>query len=326
MNASPSHRGTPITGLICAPFTALDAKGDLNLAIVPDYAGCLKENGIIGAFVNGSSGEGLLLTLEERFRAAEAWARECDAAFKLVLHVGATSLREARQLAVHAEGLGAHAISAMAPTFPPLGTVEQLGEYCAEIAAAAPNTPFYYYHIPALSRVDLPMSELLRFAEARIENFAGIKFTSADLHDLARCTRHQGGRYDILAGLDETMLGSLSVANSRGFIGGTFNYCAPLYTGMIAAFEQGDIAKARALQEHSQDLIDILIRYRGNMVAGKQMMKLVGLDLGAGRRPLARMDQETFAAMARDLDRAGFFEVCNTLNGVRPGKVRSLAG
>ena len=68
MNASPSHRGTPITGLICAPFTALDAKGDLNLAIVPDYAGCLKENGIIGAFVNGSSGEGLLLTLEDSER------------------------------------------------------------------------------------------------------------------------------------------------------------------------------------------------------------------------------------------------------------------
>lgn len=307
-----------LDGMVCAPFTPYDQAGNLNLAIIPDYAACLRENGISGVFVNGSSGEGLLLTEAERRQAAEAWAPHCDDGFKLIVHVAAGSVRNSVKLAAHAQELGAHAISAMGPTFPPLASVEQLLAYCEEIAAGAPALPFYYYHIPALSRVDLPMTELLDLVGDRIPNFAGIKYTSFDLHDMTRCTRFKDGRFDILAGLDETLLGALAVANSRGFIGGTFNYCAPIYVQLIAAFRAGDIELARALQEQSQDIIDVLIKYKGNMVAGKQMMRLVGLDLGGARTPLAQMSEDQFEAMTDDLHRAGFFEHCNTLGGKRP--------
>lgn len=306
-----------LEGMVCAPFTPYDRAGNLNLALIPDYAACLRENGITGVFVNGSTGEGLLLTEQERCQAVEAWAKHCDDGFKLIVHVAAGNVHNSASLAAHAQDQGAHAISAMGPTFPPLASVEQLGAYCEEVAAAAPAVPFYYYHIPALSRVDLPMTDLLGLIGGRIPNFAGIKYTSADLYDLTRCTRYEGGRFDILAGLDETMLGALAVANSRGFIGGTFNYCAPIYVGLIAAFRAGNIELARALQEQSQDIIDVLIKYKGNMVAGKQMMRLVGLDLGGTRTPFPPMPSGHFEQMTDELHRVGFFEHCNTLGGER---------
>lgn len=315
-----------IEGMICAPFTPFDEAGNINLDAIPAYSAMLKENGVIGVYVNGSSGEGQLLTEAERRQTVEAWGQHCGDAFKLIVHVGALCLKTARELAKHAEQQGAYAVSAMAPTFPPLGSVDQLVGYCEDLAAATPNLPFYFYHIPALTRVDLPMMEFLAQAEQRIPNLAGIKYTSADLYDMTRCTRYEAGKFDVLAGLDETMLGALSVANSRGFIGGTFNYSAPVYVKLIEAFRAGDIDRARQLQEHSQDIIDVLVKYRGNMVAGKQIMKLVGLDLGPVRKPLPSMAKEQYFQMARDLDRAGFFETCCAIEGQRASLLLAQVG
>lgn len=327
MTTSQQHSAyAKINGMICAPFTPFDGEGNLNLSVIPSYAQLLKENGVVGVYVNGSSGEGQFLTDDERRATVEAWAKHCDKSFKLVVHVGALCLRTAVDLAKHAEQQGAYATSAMAPTFPPLGSVDQLVGYCEEIAEATPQLPFYFYHIPPLTRVDLPMVDFLDQAEKRIPNLAGIKYTSPDLYDLTRCTRFGQGRFDVLAGLDETMLGALSVANSQGFIGGTFNYIAPVYVQLIEAFRAGDIDRARQLQEHSQDIIDVLVRYRGNMVAGKHIMRLVGLDLGEGRNPLPKLTPQQSADMAAELDRAGFFDSCCILNGQRASGAIAMAG
>lgn len=320
------QRRTKIDGLICAPFTPFDSDDRIVPDLVPAYAACLRENGISGVFVNGSSGEGLMMTDDERMTMAEAWAGECDENFKLIVHVCSTSVASARKLAAHAEGLGAFAISTMGPSFPPLGSVEQLARYCEEIASAAPSTPFYYYHIPGLSRVDLPMMDFLKIAEHRIPTFSGIKFTSIDLYDLSRCSQYGDGRFDILSGVDEIMLGALSLANSEGFIGGTFNYCAPVYGQMVEAFRAGDIEHARFLQSKSQDIIEVLIKYKGNMVAGKQMMRLIGFDLGPARTPFARMSDQEFEQMTQELQDAGFFGYCNLVDGLRPRLGEAVAG
>lgn len=326
MTTSQQSAFAGIEGMICAPFTPFDPDGNLNLALIPSYAQMLKENGVDGVFVNGSTGEGQFLTDDERRATVEAWASHCDDNFKLVVHVGALCLKTAIDLARHAEQQGAFATSAMAPTFPPLGSVDQLVGYCEDIASATPQLPFYFYHIPPLTRVDLPMVDFLTQADGRIPNLAGIKYTSPDLYDLTRCTRFGGGRFDVLAGLDETMLGALSVANSKGFIGGTFNYCAPIYVQLIEAFRSGNVDRARQLQELSQDIVDVLVKFRGNMVAGKQIMKLIGLDLGGGRKPLPSMTKQQYDEMASDLARIGFFDACCSLGGVRANGPVALAG
>ena len=150
-----------IKGLIDAPFTPFYANGDVNYEPIPQYAAMLAKNGLKGVFINGSSGEGYMLTTEERMRLAEAWVAAVPEGFKVIVHVGSCCLRDSVRLAEHASKLGVWGIGSMAPPFPKIGRIEELVKYCETIAAAAPNLPFYYYHIPAFNGAFLPMTEML---------------------------------------------------------------------------------------------------------------------------------------------------------------------
>ena len=130
-----------IKGLIDAPFTPFDANGDVNLEPIPAYADMLRKNGLKGVFINGSSGEGYMLTAEERMKLAEMWVSSVPAGFKVIVHVGSCCLRESVRLAAHAAEIGAWGIGSMAPPFPKIGRIEELVKYCEAIAAAAPGSP-----------------------------------------------------------------------------------------------------------------------------------------------------------------------------------------
>ena len=136
-----------IIGLIDAPFTPFYANGDVNLEPIEAYAKMLQKNGLKGVFINGSSGEGYMLTTEERMLLAERWVAVAPKDFKIIVHVGSCCLRESRRLAEHAQKLGVWGIGSMAPPFPHIGRIEELVKYCEEIASAAPELPFYYYQI-----------------------------------------------------------------------------------------------------------------------------------------------------------------------------------
>ena len=97
-------------------------------------------------------------------------------------------------------------------------------EYCETIANAAPELPFYYYHIPAFNGAYLPMVDLLKAVDGRIKNFAGIKYTYEALYEYNQCRLYGGGKFDMLHGQDETILPSLAQGGARGGIGGTTNY------------------------------------------------------------------------------------------------------
>ena len=172
-----------IEGLINAPFTPFKANGEVNLELIPRYTELLVNNGLKGVFINGSSGEGYLLTEDERKNIAEAWIAAAPKDFKVIVHVGSTCVVSSRRLAEHAEKIGAWAIGAMASPFPKAGNVEALAQYCEEIAAGAPSLPFYFYHIPALSGVFLPMLPFLKVVDGRIPNFAGIKYTYESMYE-----------------------------------------------------------------------------------------------------------------------------------------------
>ena len=300
-----------IKGLIDAPFTPFKANGDINLEPIPAYAAMLAKNGLKGVFINGSSGEGYMLTTEERMTLAEKWIESVPEGFKVIVHVGSCCLRESAKLASHAQSIGAYGTGAMAPPFPKIGRIEELVKYCEAIASAAPLLPFYYYHIPAFNGAFLPMTELLKAVDGRIDNFAGIKYTYESLYEYNQCRLYKGGKYDMLHGQDETILPSLAQGGAQGGIGGTTNYNGRELVGIIDAWKVGDIERARELQNFSQDVIDVICRFRGNIVGGKRIMKLIGLDLGPNRVPFMTVTDEEEAEMRRQLEAIGFFERCN---------------
>lgn len=302
-----------IKGLIDAPFTPFYPDGEVNYEPIAAYAEMLKKNGLKGVFINGSSGEGYMLTDDERKRLAETWIQHADKDFKVIVHVGSCCVKSSRELARHAAEIGAWGIGAMAPPFPKIGRIEELVKYIEEIAAGAPTLPFYYYHIPAFNGAFLPMVKLLEAVDGRVPNFAGIKYTFESIYEYNQCRLYKDGKFDMLHGQDETILPSLAMGGARGGIGGTTNYNGRELTAIIDCWNKGELEAAREHQNFSQEVINVICRYRGNIVGGKRIMKLIGLDLGKNRTPFQNLTDEEEQAMKRELEAIGFFDRCNVL-------------
>ena len=300
-----------IKGLINAPFTPFLENGEVNLEPIERYAQLLVKNKLQGVFINGSSGEGYLLSEDERKQLAERWVSVVPKDFKVIVHVGSTCVKESFRLAQHAQKIGAYGIGAMASPFPKVSRIEELVKYCEEIAAGAPNLPFYFYHIPAFNGVTLSMLDFLKAVDGRIPNFAGIKYTYESLYEYNQCRLYKNGKFDLLHGQDETILPCLAMGGAQGGIGGTTNYNGINLVGIIEAWEAGDLEKARELQNFSQEVINVICKYRGNIVGGKRIMKLIGLDLGPNRTPFQTMTDTETEALKKDLEAISFFERCN---------------
>lgn len=295
-----------IKGLIAAPFTPFDKEGEINLSTIPAYYNFLKANKVTGAFICGSTGEGVSLTFQEKVDVMKAWAiltRE-DKDFALMMFLGGTNIKECKELAVLAEQEGVDAISFTSPYYFKPSNAKQLALCCQEIAAAAPNTDFYYYHIPVLTGGNYAMIDLLVEIDGLIPTFKGIKYTHEDFMDFLSCINYNHGKYNMLWGRDENMLSSLALG-CQAAVGSTYNYAAPLYHDLIAAFDNGDLIQANALQQKSIDMIRLLGKY-GGIATGKAYMKLVDLDCGQFRLPIANMSADSFESFKQEVEALGF--------------------
>lgn len=293
-------------GLIAAPFTPMHNDGSLNLALIPDYYAFLKRNGVTGAFITGSTGEGVSLSLQEKKAVAEAWAgcTRDDDAFKVMPLVGGTCVTDCIELARHAREIGLYAVAFTAPFYFKPTNAEMLAQCCITVAESVPDMPFYYYHIPVLTGVDISMYDLVQLLHGRLPNFAGIKYTHEDFMDFQSCLNFANRQYDMLWGRDENMLSALAVGATSA-VGSTFNYAAPLYYNLIDAFGKNDFEKARALQQQSVNMIRLLGKY-GGIATGKAYMKLAGLDCGGFRLPVKNMNADQFEIFKADVARVGF--------------------
>ena len=296
---------TPFVGLVPAVLTPFDAAGELNLAAVEPHANLLARDGVAGVFVGGTTGEFSSLTQEERLALTARWAAVVKGTpVRLVVHVGANCLPDAKHLAAHANALGAEAIAAVAPSYFKPKSLDVLIAWCAEIAAAAPDTPFYFYDIPHLTGVAFPMADFLEQAPARIPTLAGLKFTNLDLMTFQRVLRVGGGRFDVLFGFDEQLLAAV-VLGARGAVGTSYNFAAPMYNRLLLAARANDLATARAEQYRGVELIALLQRH-GFLPAAKELMRVRGVDLGPVRLPHVPLTAEQVAHVRRDLAALGF--------------------
>ncbi len=302
-----------LQGLIAAPFTPMNTDGSLNTAIIPAYYSMLKYNGVTGAFICGSTGEGVSMSLAERKKVAEAWAA-CtadDKDFIVMPLLGGTCLGDCKELALHARSIGLDAVSFTAPFYFKPADASMLAQCCEAIAAVVPEMPFYYYHIPVLTGVGFTMYELLQAIDGKIPNFAGIKYTHEDFMDFFSCINFKNGKYDMLWGRDENMLPALALG-TKAAVGSTFNYAAPLYNKMINAFNNGDLITAQSLQQQSIDMIRLLGKY-GGIATGKAYMKLMGLDCGEFRLPVKNMNADQFKEFKNEVAQFDFNSFCSRL-------------
>jgi N-acetylneuraminate lyase len=289
-------------GLIAAPFTPMNLDRSVNLEAIHGYANWLNAKGVVGAFICGTTGEGMSLTIEERKKIAERWMEVAPDGLRVIVHVGHTTLADCITLARHAASIGADSTSCLAPFFFKPHGVEGLVDWCEQVASAAPDLPFYYYHIPSMTGVTLQVHEFLRLASKRIPNLAGVKYTYEDIQDCEQCVRQEDGRFDVLFGRDEKLLSALSFG-VRGAVGSTYNFAAPIYQEMINAFDLGDSLRASEMQMLAIRMIDTLVQGGVHPIATfKWFMGRVALDCGPTRLPLVGLTPEQMLALETKLE------------------------
>ena len=294
-------------GLIAAPYSPMNQDGTINTRVVKDYAGLLERNNVIGAFVCGSSGEGLSMSVEERKLLAEEWVNKAGR-LKIIIHVGATSIADSRELAAHAKSIGAQAIASIEPIYYLQAWMDDLVSYYKDISSAAPGVPFYSYYIPVLTKYQTDYSAFCKMAIEEIPDFAGVKYTNNNLAEYAQLIKRFGNRLDIMFGSDELLINALA-SGATGAVGSTYNFMPSVYTEIIKHFETGKMQEARDLQILSQDIIGLMPKYHGSIVFGKAVMKICGIDCGPNRLPLKNLSADEYVSLEKDLRQLGFFDI-----------------
>jgi len=300
-------------GLVAAPFTPMDKSGEVVYEKISGYAELLDKNKVVGAFINGSTGEGVALSQKEKMKTTEAWVKATSdkKQLKTINLVGGTSYQECIENAQHSAEAGIDAIALLAPYYFKPGAAGQLAEFCAKVAEAVPNMPVYFYHIPVLTGCNVSMFDFVQEADSMIPNLVGIKYTHEDFMDFQSCMNFKNGKYDMLWGRDENLLSAL-VLGARAGVGSTFNYAAPLYYQLIDAFDKGDLDKARQLQQLSIDMIRLLGKY-GGIATGKAYMRYIGFECGEFRLPIKNMSNEAYKAFEKDVQKLQMQELFSTL-------------
>ncbi|XP_071778020.1 N-acetylneuraminate lyase [Centroberyx gerrardi] len=280
--------GKKLTGLVAATFTPLTPQGEINLSVIEPYIDYLaKKQDVNNIFVNGTTGEGMSLSVEERKMLTEEWCQKAKGKLEqVIVHVGCLSLKDSQELARHAAQVGVDGISVIAPSFFKPRTADALRKFLQEVASAAPTVPFYYYHIPAVTGVNVPARDVLEGIEKLIPSFRGVKFSGADLMDFGRCVSYSQPHWSLLYGVDEQLLAALAMG-AHGAVGSTYNYLGYHVNQLISAFEKGDLSQARTIQFKAQELLCYAIKQGFDVGVNKQLMsELSGLCLGPPRLPV----------------------------------------
>ena len=296
-----------LEGLIAAVHTPMDADYSVDYEIVSRQSEHLVKCGVSGAFVTGTTGECHSLTTEERLDLFNAWGQtEHRSELKFIAHVGHNNLPDAQALVRSARDSGADAISAMAPNFFKPADAQSLCDWFVEMTKPAPELPFYFYDIPAMTGVMVETDVFLNIAKERLPGFVGVKFTNQDYELLQRCMANDSVKADMLFGTDERLIEGLGFGCFGG-VGSTYNFASPLYRRIIDAFNCGDMESAKADQARSLQMIKRMYQ-SGFMAACKAAMSFVGVDCGPVRPPIDRINTENLLNLRKDLEAMGFFD------------------
>ena len=249
------------------------------------------QDGAEGFYCCGSSGEGLLLTLEERKKVLEHTLKAADGRVPVISHVGTIRTADVIDLARHAMSAGALAVSMIPPYYYKFSMDEIMGYY-EDVIRAIPDVPAIVYNIPQFTGVEFSKDNAGRLLAN--ENIVGIKHTSTNLYSLERMGQAFPDKA-LINGFDEQLLGALSMG-SCATIGTTVNLFAPLFHKVREAFEQGDMALAYRWQHAINMRVEETVKV-GIFNAMKYGWTLRGVDCGFCRAPFRPLDEKAKKAM-----------------------------
>ena len=277
-------------GVIPAFYACYDDEGNISPERVRELTKYFIEKGVKGVYVNGSSGECIYQSVEDKKIVLKNVMKEAKGKLTVIAHVACNNTKDSKELAAHAESLGVDAIAAIPPIYFRLPEYA-IEEYWNDISDAAPNTDFVIYNIPQLAGVALTPS---LFAEMRKNpRVIGVKNSSMPVQDIQIFKQDAGEDYIIFNGPDEQFISGRLIGAEAG-IGGTYGVMPELFLKMDEHFKNGNLELAQKIQYDINAIIYKMVSGHGNMYA---VIKAIlreneGLDIGSVRKPLPALIAE----------------------------------
>lgn len=271
--------------IFSALIVPMDETQSVNYDALRKLVDCQMKEGVEGFYCCGSSGEGLLLTLEERKKILETVVEQVNKRVPVIAHVGTIRTSDVKDLAGHAKQIGVTAISMIPPYYYKFRMEEIVGYYEAVIHTV-PDMPVIIYNIPQFTGIEFSKenaSSLLESAE-----IIGVKHTSSNLYSMERMATAYPEKI-IFNGFDEQYLGALSMG-AKGTIGTTVNLFAPLFKEVRRLFLEGKNEEARKKQNEINERVETMVSV-GIFNAVKYAWTLRGIDCGMCRSPFLPLSE-----------------------------------
>lgn len=282
-------------GVIPAFYACYDEDGNISPEGVRALTEYFAEKGVKGVYVNGSSGECIYQSVEDKKLVLENVMEAAKGRLTVIAHVACNNTKDSMELARHAQSVGADAIAAIPPIYFRLPE-HAIAQYWNDISSAAPDTDFVIYNIPQLAGVALTMN---LFAEMRKNpRVIGVKNSSMPVQDIQMFKAAAGDDYVIFNGPDEQFI-SGRIIGAEGAIGGTYGAMPELFLKMDEYVKSGELEKAKEIQYAVNEVIYKMCSAHGNMYGViKAILKInENLELGGVRKPLpALTDSDTAIA------------------------------
>lgn len=272
-------------GVFPALLTPFKKDGTINEQAVRDLMEMNIKKGVTGFYVAGSTGEGLLLTIEERKQLFKIAADVNNGRTTLIAHVGTICTDHAIELAKYAESVGFDAISAVAPYYYHF-SYSAIKQYYYDIADST-ELPMIMYNFPLANGFNFTKE----LADDMFKNkkLIAIKHTNADLYTLQQFKTMDANPI-VYNGFDEMFVAGLSMGADGG-IGSTYNFMAEKFIDIFDKFKANDLAGAKKTQEEVNVIITMLIKY-GVFQMEKGVLTEMGIDMGDCRRPFEPLSEE----------------------------------
>eukprot|EP01001_Neometanema_parovale_P007893 NODE_4179_length_1104_cov_36.122324_g3981_i0.p1 GENE.NODE_4179_length_1104_cov_36.122324_g3981_i0~~NODE_4179_length_1104_cov_36.122324_g3981_i0.p1 ORF type:complete len:356 (-),score=68.96 NODE_4179_length_1104_cov_36.122324_g3981_i0:35-1048(-) len=300
-------------GFFAPPVAPVDANGVLDVSKIQVYGEKLVEDGVDGVFCTGTLGEGASFGIEERKAMTKAWTDFAgpkeSRTFKVIVHVGTQCVLESRALAQYAEECGADGIACMSPCLYKPGSASVLAEFFAQVASAAPKTPFLYYHCTMITGPTFRCLGVIKECEQLIPTFRGVKFTCRDYGDLQACLQYYPD-LDIMPAYDDQFFMHCHLG-AESYVTGSFNLITPLYKEVARLMQSGSLAEAAKVWSQITDFLERL-QSVGTGLSSKYIPGMkwltglrIGTDLGAPRAPLPSLTSDEKISLATTLKEWG---------------------
>ena len=291
------------TGILPALVTPLDKKGRVKAETVKKLVDDQLAAGVDGFYVVGGTGEGVLLSVDQREAMAEAAVAANAGRGKVIVHTGSINSGEVMELTRHATKIGADGISSILPSVYFGYSMEETIDFYKQLAANT-NLPVIVYANHTGNNIDI--NKMIDRLMA-VENIAGAKDTRNHYFLMWQLKRLNGGNINVINGPDESLLCGLTMGADGG-IGCNYNLMPELFVALYRKFLANDLAGAQAVQDRINRVISVTVGWSGGNIIRpvKASLRLSGYDVGSAVYPASDYSDEELKAFKRAMEEAGY--------------------